>query len=280
MASQTSDRPEGDASHEGSNPPTEEPGARAAAKAVFSTTELLEQILSHLVVEELFYLRRVSRHWRDVMNRSLILQRAMFLAPEPESNFESHLQPHRRGRGSHHGCTRNSCGTAPSRGHTTMRSARYNALLFERERLSLEQRGDYDAQQSARLYPTSTFVKGRDREIFAQMLVAQPPVAHARVGCRTRVVNESGIKARDIREAMQEQRAVKQFPRDQLGKHKEDDMGRHFASFVVEDTMFPSREEETEGKTTRHIGFGSGHCTNRFRKEKLVVGSDSPRSTL
>lgn len=63
-----------------------------AADDVLSTTELLEQILSHFDIKELVTLRRVSRHWSDVMAKSPVLQRAMFLAPEPELPFEWHLE--------------------------------------------------------------------------------------------------------------------------------------------------------------------------------------------
>ena len=53
-------------------------------------------------------------------------------------------------------------------------------------------------------------------------------------------------------------------------------VARQIASFVVDNTMFPSREEEDEGKITRHIGYNSAHCMNFFRQDKLVVGTDSP----
>ncbi|KAF2806299.1 uncharacterized protein BDZ99DRAFT_93462 [Mytilinidion resinicola] len=51
-----------------------------AADAVFSTVELLEEILGHLSPRELCRHNIVSRHWRDVISLSPRLQRNAFLA--------------------------------------------------------------------------------------------------------------------------------------------------------------------------------------------------------
>lgn len=82
--------------HDQANAKVESPATTmstpTATHDALSTTELLEQILSYLSVEDLILLRHVSRHWRDTMAGSLVLRRAMFLAPEPELPFEWHLQ--------------------------------------------------------------------------------------------------------------------------------------------------------------------------------------------
>lgn len=49
------------------------PSTTPAADAALSTTELLEQILSHSDIKELVLLRRVSRHWSHVVAESPVL---------------------------------------------------------------------------------------------------------------------------------------------------------------------------------------------------------------
>jgi hypothetical protein len=49
-------------------------------------------MLSHFDIKDLVLLRRVSCHWSEVTAESPLLQRAMFLVPEPELPFEWHLQ--------------------------------------------------------------------------------------------------------------------------------------------------------------------------------------------
>ena len=107
------------------------------------------------------------------MHNSLILQRAMFLAPEPEQEYEWHLEPYRRGAygGAVRRYNRKPHGTKSDEGHTGLRSARFNKLLFERTDSALERHGDHDGRQSARLYPSSTFVNAGSNEVFARMLV-------------------------------------------------------------------------------------------------------------
>lgn len=57
----------------------------AASKAdeVFQTPELLEEILSNLSLYELFTVQRTCPTFRDTINGSIRLQRAMFLQPTP-----------------------------------------------------------------------------------------------------------------------------------------------------------------------------------------------------
>jgi hypothetical protein len=279
----------------------------AAASVVFSTTELLEQVLSHLDVQDLIVLRRVAHQWRNVLNSGLILQRAMFLTPEPELDFEWHLRarcPNPPCRGKPHRYGRKPRGTVPDRGDTIMKPARFNSLMFER-RLANEWKGDQNAPQSERLFPRSCFINAGANELFARMLISQPPVTHARVGCRTRLVNEKGIKVRDVREAMQRQHDAAVYPsyEDPSNQDAETTPGavdRHFASFVVEHAMFTgidenarqerhpahsmqyqrqrcSAESETEVKfegIIRYKGIHRGHCTDTFREEISLVGLD------
>jgi hypothetical protein len=272
----------------------------AATNTVLSTTELLEQILSRLDVQDLIILRRVAHQWRDVLNSSLILQRAMFLAPEPELDFEWHLKarcpcPNPGCRNKPNRYVRRQCGTTPAHGDTVMKSARFNPLMFER-RLENECAGGRNApQQSVRLYPRSCFINAGANEMFAQMLISQPPVTHARVGCMTRLANERGIKVKDIREAIERQRKSKsKDPRTTHGG------AGHFASFVIEDTMLPDKDEEAhqqrqaanlgqcyqrlgsaesekeeileEIEIIQFKGIRTSHCTDWFREGISVVG--------
>jgi hypothetical protein len=52
------------------------------ANAVLKTPELLEMILVHLDMREIFSFQRVCHHWQDIiMHDSLLLRRKLFLAP-------------------------------------------------------------------------------------------------------------------------------------------------------------------------------------------------------
>jgi hypothetical protein len=55
----------------------------AARQVVFSTVELLEQILLYLSMKKVFVVQRVSRHFRDVIGTSVLLQHELFLRPSP-----------------------------------------------------------------------------------------------------------------------------------------------------------------------------------------------------
>ena len=59
----------------------------SASLHVFNTIELLEQILLYLDTKNLVRLQRVCHQWRDVMDRSKILQEALFLSPSPVRAF-------------------------------------------------------------------------------------------------------------------------------------------------------------------------------------------------
>lgn len=50
---------------------------------VINTTELLEEILINLPVQDLLLSQRVSKHFKAVIDGSIILQRALFFLPEP-----------------------------------------------------------------------------------------------------------------------------------------------------------------------------------------------------
>jgi hypothetical protein len=277
----------------------------AATSIVLSTTELLEQILSHLDVQDFIILRRVSCHWRDVLSSSLILQRAMLLAPEPELDFEWHLKarcPDLDCRDQRRRYVERQRGTTPAHGDTVMESARFNPLMFER-RLESECIciciGDRIAQQSVSLYPRSCFINAGANELFARMLISQPPVTHARVGCRTGLINERGIKVKDVNEAMEGQRdSTSKDPYKRQGESTSGGLARHFASVVVEDTVFPDKDEEAHQQRhpanlgqwyqrrcsaesekeenleeiIRFKGIRSGYCTDWFRERISVVG--------
>lgn len=112
-----------------------------ATDAALSTTELLEQILSHLDIKDLVVLRRVSRHWRDVMPKSLVIQRAMFLAPEPKLPFQWHLQWITLGQPWRY--IKKPFGAVsepPEPPESVLQSSRFNPLLFVR-RPDIESRG-------------------------------------------------------------------------------------------------------------------------------------------
>lgn len=55
----------------------------SAAARTFKTTELLEQILKSLSIEDVVQAQRVNHKWRDVIAGSLELQQTLFLAAAP-----------------------------------------------------------------------------------------------------------------------------------------------------------------------------------------------------
>lgn len=105
----------------------------SAADAVFSTTELFEQILSHFDIKDLVLLRQVSSHWRDVMAESLVLRRAMFLADGPELPFEWHL--HYGFYGTPYRYTKEQFGAASDPGSIAakFRSCRFQSTAFRQK---------------------------------------------------------------------------------------------------------------------------------------------------
>lgn len=55
----------------------------AARTAVFTTVELMEQVLLALPFHDLYRVQRVSRHWKTVLATSVLLQEEMFLRAIP-----------------------------------------------------------------------------------------------------------------------------------------------------------------------------------------------------
>jgi hypothetical protein len=209
----------------------------SAADAVLSTTELLEHILFHLGVEDLTLLRRVSRHWRDVMAASLVLQRAMFLAPEPELPFKWYLQWMNFGEPWRY--IKKTSGAVLEHDETVvMKSSRFNPLLYKR-RPKVESRGVSNGSQSIRLYIRNNALTAGGTSLFSQMFVAQPPVTHALVGHEIELHNEHGIRVADIIRALEQKYGSSYRPY------------KSALSLVVPGTMFASTDEEIEGLIVR-----------------------------
>lgn len=217
-----------------------------ATDAVLATTELFEQILSHFDIKELVLLRRVSRHWSDVMQESLVLQRIMFLAPEPKLPFEWHLnigayeEPYIY--------TKERFGTWMELEVFGYESSRFNPLLFEAR--PDPDTGNLDVMyhffHSLRLYPRHLLKDVRTSKLFSRMLIAQPPITYALVGCNTALCNTNGIRVRDLVHAMEvENDHVCEFG--------------HVLSFVVPHVMFPTREEEKKGQMIRQCTESENH---------------------
>jgi len=61
--------------------------AEKSAKAVFNTTELLEQILLNLPAKNVFAVQRVNTFFRDVIRGSISIRRALFLEPLSEQTI-------------------------------------------------------------------------------------------------------------------------------------------------------------------------------------------------
>lgn len=64
-----------------------------AQQAVFNTYELLEHVLLHLPLTTLILINRVCRYWHDIINGSIDIQRALFLAPMPTSSETAVANP-------------------------------------------------------------------------------------------------------------------------------------------------------------------------------------------
>jgi len=60
--------------------------SRAAQEKALATTELLEQILSHLDLKDLFINQRVCSRWLDTITESVALQHQMFLRTLPPTS--------------------------------------------------------------------------------------------------------------------------------------------------------------------------------------------------
>lgn len=236
--------------HDQTNPQAESSApltmSTSAADAVLSTTELLEHILSHLDIKNLVLLHRVSHHWCNVMAESLVLQRAMFLVPEPELPFKWHLQWVSVGQPWRY--IKKTSGTALETGETVvLKSARFNPVLFER-RSSIESKGVRNGRQSVRLYTRNNVFFTGTSDRFARMLIAQPPITRALLGLFHRTIevrNENGIIVADIIRALnQKDRSSRKPSLDAL-------------SLVVTETMFPSTDEEKQGLILRPCSIWS-----------------------
>ncbi|KAF7185955.1 hypothetical protein HII31_12828 [Pseudocercospora fuligena] len=71
----------------------------AKAQEVFGTTELLEEMLSYLDTKDKLKAMRVQRHWRDTVNGSVMLLRALGLESYDDGRYYSALSNRFQGRG-------------------------------------------------------------------------------------------------------------------------------------------------------------------------------------
>lgn len=184
-------------------------------------------------------LRRVSCHWRDTMAGSLVLRRAMFLAPEPELPFEWHLQWICLGQVQWR-YLQNPSGTASKPGETVLQSSRFNPLLFER-RLDFKSEGVGEGQESVCLHARNDIFIAGGSNLLTQMFIAQPPVTHARVASTILIElhNENGIRVADIIETLRHN-----FDHS-YGLH------RNTLSIVIPKVIFPTADEEKQGLIVR-----------------------------
>jgi hypothetical protein len=219
-----------------------------AADAVLSITELLEQILSHFDIKELILLRQVSRYWSDAMAESLVLQRAMFLEPEPELPFQWKLQRDPFDKRLRYIKQRSD--TVSELDHEVFKSSRFNPLLSE-TRFDAGMDDTYCSIDSARLYPRHNLKDVCASKLFSRMLVAQPPVDHARVSCTTSLYNGNGIRVSDVGRVMEYE--------------DENACGfGHVFSFVISQTMLPTKDEEIKGQILRRRNNLGKHCTDHY----------------
>lgn len=239
----------------------------SAADAVFSTTELLEQILSHFDIKDLVLLRQVSSHWRDVMAESLVLRRAMFLADGPELPFEWHF--HYGFYGMPYRYTKEQFGAASDLESNAVkfRSCRFNPLLFDRrpETFTGIANGTRYPHVSPRLYPRNPSRDVGAGNLFSSMLIAQPPVTFIRVGCNTMIYNPDGIRFSDMEYAMH-------IEKDYVCR------SGHVLSMDVMHVMFPTSEEEKDGLVIRPQSELIQDCTDYLRvheQRRIVIPSES-----
>jgi len=235
------------------------PSTTPAADAALSTTELLEQILSHFDIKELVLLRRVSHHWSDVMAESPVLQRAMFLAPEPELPFEWHEE---RLDSDKLRYTKEVSGTVDA--FLAYKSSRFNPLFFE-TRLDAGMDQTHLSSRLVQLYPRRNLKDVSASKLFSRMLVAQPPVKFANLGCTTQLYNRQGIRISDAARVMEyEDEHSCEFG--------------HVFSLIVPWFMFPTRDEEEEGQIMRQYTALSKHCTDQVREDErsrlIAVNTD------
>lgn len=65
----------------------------SASASVLGTYELLENILLHLSLEDLFVVQRVATSWKDLLRRSKGLQKKMFLIPDSKAKIPGEDYP-------------------------------------------------------------------------------------------------------------------------------------------------------------------------------------------
>jgi hypothetical protein len=82
------------------------------------------------------------------------------------------------------------------------KSSRINPLLFE-TRFDIGIDETNAPTHSARLYPHRNLKDACASKLFSRMLIAQPPVDSARVGCKTRLSNVQGIRVSDVVRVME-----------------------------------------------------------------------------
>jgi len=121
----------------------------------------------------------------------------MFLAPEPELPFEWNLKYD--DYGGLYIYTKAPSGTVSELklNEEDFQSSRFNPLLFE---LRLDDGTDetYSPLRSSRLYLHHPLKDVDAGGLFSRMLVAQPPVTYAYVGCNTVLDVTGGIRASDL----------------------------------------------------------------------------------
>ena len=235
---------------------------------VFSTTELLEQILSHFDIKDLLLLRQVSRHWRDVMAGSLVLQRAMFLAPEPAPLFEWHLkhrpydEPYRLVNEPYHYIQKQFATALEIKsGYKALKSCQLNPLFFERKPNDNtdEMSCTHHSHRFSPRHPLKDFGASK---LFSRMLIAQPPVTFIQVGCRTKILNIKGVRISDVAYAM----GVKGACECRLG---------HIFSITAMNAMLPSREEEKAGQIIRQASAWKKLCAIIYKEHFIIRDSTS-----
>ena len=218
-----------------------------ATNKTLSTTELLEHILSYLDIQTLFRLRRVSFHWCNTIANSLVLQRVMFLAPEPEGRFQWHLK--RSAPGKTHQYFKRRRGTESEPGDRILRSYRPNPLVFGTGRL-FEHHKVLDGTKSVNLCPHARFCQnvmdGGCSELFGRMLVAQPAVTRALMGGNIHLHNDDGIKVTDLIDAMHQFEPSRRCSAWAYG------YGGVF--FIADATMFPTEYDEKKGRIRHWAG--------------------------
>ena len=192
------------------------------------------------------------------MAESLVLQRIMFLAPEPELSFEWHLNMEDGAYEDPYMYTKEQSGIVSEleRGDQVFASSQVNPLLFERRPGTVT--GNMNETRypfySPRFYPRRLWKDIGAGRLFSRMLIAQPPVTFAYVGCNTIISNSDGIRVSDMVHAMK----VEDGYVCELG---------HVFSFVVSRVMFPIREEEKEGQMIRQYTTSEKHCNDCHQKD-------------